>query len=113
MGARLINAAVGTWLFVSAFVWPHSYGQTENAWVVGFTAVIMALGGASGLSWTRYLNVVLGAWLIVSPFFVHVSGPLTYWNVQLVGAALIVFGLMRHLRRSPRPAAATHRGGEP
>ena len=109
MGPRLINLAVGTWLFVSAFLWPHSYGQTENAWVVGFMAVIMALGGVSGLSWTRYLNVVLGAWLIVSPFFVRVSSPLTYWNLELVGSALIIFGLMRHLHRSSGPAVAARR----
>jgi len=54
MGARAINAIVGTWLFVSAFLWPHTYGETENAWVVGFMAVIMALGGLSGLGWTRF-----------------------------------------------------------
>ena len=107
MGARAINAILGTWLFASAFIWRHTYVQTENAWVVGFFAVLMALGGLSGLAWTRYLNVLLGVWLIVSPLFVRVSSPLTFWNLEIVGAALIVFGLMRRLHgHSPRRARA-------
>ena len=98
MGARAINALLATWLFVSAFLWRHTYAQTENAWVVGSMALIMALGGISGLSWTRYLNVVLGAWLIVSPLAVRILSPLTLLNNELVGLGLIVFGLMPRLR---------------
>ena len=109
MGARAVNAIVGTWLFVSAFIWPHTYGELENAWVVGFMAVIMALGGLSGLGWTRFINVLLGAWLIISPLFVHVASPYTYWNHEVVGAVLIVFGLMRRLHGHPRHAAARER----
>jgi hypothetical protein len=103
LGARAINAAIGTWLFISAFVWRHTYEQLENAWVVGFMAVMMALGGLSGLSWTRYFNVALGIWLVISPLFVHVTSPFTYWNHELVGAGLIVFGLMPRLHRRPSP----------
>ena len=33
------------WLFASAFLWRHTYVQSENAWVVGFIALLMALGG--------------------------------------------------------------------
>ena len=35
--------------------------------VVGFIALLIALGGISGLSWARYLNVILGVWLILRP----------------------------------------------
>ena len=105
MGARAINAILGAWLFASAFLWRHTYAQTENAWVVGSMAVMMALGGLSGLGWTRYLNVILGVWLVLSPLFVRVSSPFTYWNNELVGAALILFGLRRSLRRNrPSPS---------
>ena len=107
MGARAINALLATWLFVSAFVWRHTYAQTENAWVVGSMALIMALGGISGLSWTRYLNVVLGAWLIVSPLAVRILSPLTLLNNELVGLGLIVFGLMPRLRHRGKNLAGT------
>jgi hypothetical protein len=107
MGARAVNAVLGAWLFASAFIWRHTYAQTENAWVVGFLAAMMAMGGLAGLSWTRYLNVILGIWLILSPLFVRVASPFTYWNDELVGAALIIFGIRRSLRRRrPAPSSA-------
>lgn len=106
MGARAINAILATWLFASAFLWRHTYVQSENAWVVGFIAFLMAMGGACGLSWARYLNVLLGVWLIISPLFVRLRSPWTFWNLELVGLGLVVFGLMPRLHRaSPgRPA---------
>lgn len=99
MGARAINALLAVWLFASAFLWRHAYAQKENAWVVGFMAFIMAMGGLSGLGWARYLNVVLGAWLIASPLFARILNPITLLNNELVGLGLIVFGLMPRLRR--------------
>lgn len=102
MGARAINAVLALWLFVSAFLWRHTYAQTENAWVVGFTALIFALGGVSGLSWARYVNVLLGVWLVMSPFVIRILSPLTLLSNALVGIGLIVFGLMPSLRRRPR-----------
>jgi hypothetical protein len=114
MGARAINAVLALWLFVSAFLWRHTYEQSENAWVVGFMALIMALGGLSGLRWARYFNVLLGAWLIASPLFVRILSPLTLLNTELVGLGFIVFGLRSRLRR-PQPTTRTESptdGGE-
>ena len=106
MGARVINAVLAIWLFASAFLWRHTYVQRENAWVVGFIALLMALGGISGLSWARYLNVILGVWLILSPLFVSLSSRWTFLNLELVGLGLVVFGLMPRLHgQAPgRPA---------
>ena len=106
MGARAINAALAVWLFASAFLWRHAYAQSENAWVVGFMAFIMAMGGLSGLGWARYMNVLFGAWLIVSPFFARILNPLTLLNNELVGLGLIVFGLMPRLRRARKTPSA-------
>ena len=106
MGARAINAVLAAWLFASAFIWRHSYAQMENAWVVGFMALIMALGGLSGLGWARYFNALLGVWLIVSPLFVQILSPLTILNNELVGVGLVVFGLMPTLRFQRRRRAA-------
>jgi hypothetical protein len=80
-------------------VWRHSYEQSENAWVVGAMALIMALGGLSGLGWIRYFNVLLGLWLIVSPFFIRIASPFTILNNELVGIGLVVFGLMAQLHK--------------
>jgi hypothetical protein len=107
VGARAINAILAIWLFVSAFLWRHTYVQSENAWVVGFIALLMALGGMSGLAWARYMNVILGAWLILSPLFVRLSSRWTFFNLELVGLGLVVFGLMPRLHRRP-PGSPAH-----
>lgn len=107
MGARAINAILASWLFASAFLWRHTYVQTENAWVVGFSALLMALAGLSGLGWARYMNVILGVWLIVSPLFVQLLSPWTLLNHELVGLGFVVFGLMPRLRRTS-PKHVTH-----
>ena len=105
VGARAINVGLALWLLASTFIWRHSYVQSENAWVVGGMALIMALGGLSGLGWTRYVNVLLGVWLIISPLFVRILNPLTIVNSVLVGFGLIAFGLMPRLR-NPRSRSA-------
>jgi hypothetical protein len=109
LGARAINALLALWLFASAFIWRQSYAQTENAWVVGFMAFIMALAGLSGLSWARYFNVALGIWLVISPVVVHIVSPFTIVNNVLVGFGFITFGLMPRLRARTRPPALHER----
>jgi hypothetical protein len=106
VGARIANVVVGFWLFVSAFLWPHSQGQRLTAWVVGMVAVSAALAGLSGHRWGRYVNVVAGGWLIVSSL-VPTIGRATFWNHMLVGFLLVMFGLAPSLTalRERRPVS--------
>ena len=48
-GARIVNLVLGIWLFISAFVWPHSTAQMTNTWILGVLTVI------SGLGWLAFL----------------------------------------------------------
>jgi chromate transport protein ChrA len=100
MGPRVINAMLGLWLFLSAFLWPHDHFQLINAWVVGIAAVTAALAAVSGLDRGRYLNAALGAWLIISTLLRPMTNLATSWNHLLVGFAMILFGLMTSLRET-------------
>ena len=42
MGARLVNALLGVWLYLAAFLWPHTPLERNNAWVSGIVAVTAA-----------------------------------------------------------------------
>jgi hypothetical protein len=96
------------WLFASAFLWPHPRAQLHNAWVVGLLVVTLAVAGMDGLRWGRYLNAVLGAWLIISALFFSPAAGATYWNHTLVGIAILALGLSPTLRnfrrRQPVPS---------
>ncbi|MCL2449130.1 MAG: hypothetical protein FWD17_09295, partial [Polyangiaceae bacterium] len=59
---RVINIGLGTWLFVSAFIWPHLPVEQMNTAVVGALCVFIAVAGTV-IPWARYLNGALAVWL--------------------------------------------------
>ena len=105
MRARIANIALGLWLFVSSFLWPHTPAQLHNAWVVGIIVVTAGLIGISGVHWPRHVNAACGGWLIVSALFLSRGGGATFWNHVIVGFALAVFGMSPSIRDFRRRAA--------
>jgi hypothetical protein len=100
--ARLFNAALGVWLFISAFAWPHSMAQRTNTWIVGILVVAFSLG-AMNVPRLRYANTILAVWLFISAWALpHVSAG-TVWNNVLVSIALFIVSLA--------PSIAEHPGG--
>ena len=93
MRARVANALLGGWLFLSAFLWPHTTQQRVNAWVAGMIAVTAALAGLGRATWGRYVNAGLGAWLIASAMFLPRLRIGTAFNHVFVGFALIMFAM--------------------
>ena len=71
-----LNIVAAVWLFISAFAVPMNL---ELAWsnalvavVIGILAAIRA-GGTYDQSWMSWVNVVLGVWVVVSPWMLAVS----------------------------------------
>lgn len=94
------NVALGIWVLISPFVLGHSQSNAFlwNNVVVGIVIGVLALicsGGADPKGGTSWLNVLLGIWLIISPFvlgFFHLMAPV--WNNVIVGivVALVALG---------------------
>jgi hypothetical protein len=107
VGARMANAALGLWLFVSAFLWPHGWSQQYNALVVGMVVVTAAVAAIGGARWGRYVNAASGGWLIISALFLSPGLGATFWNHVVVGFLLATLGLSPSLRsfrrREPVP----------
>jgi hypothetical protein len=97
MGARLVNAVLGLWLFTSAFLWPHASAQRVNAWSVGIVAVTAALAGLGRTKAGRYVNAAAGAWLMISALFLPRLSPATFWNHMIVGFGLVLFAMASNL----------------
>jgi uncharacterized membrane protein len=85
-----INLVLGVWLFISAFVWPHTMGQQTNTWILG---VLIALASAWAMYApnARYLDTIFAVWLFVSTLVIARHSPATMWNNLIV--AIIVFVL--------------------
>jgi hypothetical protein len=92
-GARILNIALGAWLFISTFLWRHSAPQATVTWITGLVIVAVALIALTTPA-VRYLNVALGIWLIISAFsFAHIARA-TVWNNTLVGIVVALVALV-------------------
>jgi hypothetical protein len=92
--ARWFNVALGVWLIVSAFLWPHAPEQFTNAWAVGVLVIALALIAATGQAWARYVNVAAAIWLFLATFLLPRVSAGTAWNHVLVAIAVICFALI-------------------
>ena len=82
--ARYLNIALGIWLVVSAYLWPHSSAQLANVWIAGLLVARLA-ALAIATPGVRYFNTAVGAWLILSPVVLPRVSTATAWNNVLVG----------------------------
>lgn len=89
---RWLNIAVGVWLFISAFIWAHSYAQFTNTWIIGIACVVLA-AIAMRVEQIRYLTAALAIWLFISSWALptHMAG--TVWNNILSSIAMFVIAL--------------------
>jgi hypothetical protein len=90
--ARIVNVVLGVWLFVSAFLWPHTYAQMSNTWILGALCVIFALV-AMRVPEVRYLNTILAAWLFISVWALPSMSVATQWNNALVAIGIFAASL--------------------
>jgi hypothetical protein len=100
-----LNLFLGIWLFVSP--WLLGYSNVEaaagNSWIFGIAVAAVAGSAlANPAQWQEWVNLVLGAWLLISPWALGFSfhGAAT-WNHAIVGIVVGVAALW---------AATTHRG---
>lgn len=90
---RIINVILGVWLFISAFVWPHTQAQMTNTWILGVLCVVFALV-AMAVPWVRYFNTLLAIWLFISAWALPTVSVGTIWNNVLVAIAVFIVSLV-------------------
>jgi SPW repeat len=90
---RILQVILGAWLFISAFLWPHSSAEMTNTWVLGVMCVIFALVTMAA-PWARYLNTVLAVWLFISAWAIPDVSAGTVWNNVLVAIAIFIVSLV-------------------
>lgn len=85
---------LGAWLFLAPFV--TSYGPLSgtaawNSYIIGATVVIFAAWAlVQPEKWEEWVNLVLGAWLIIAPFALgfYASLETAAWNQIVVGVLI-------------------------
>lgn len=91
------NLVLGLWLIGSPWALGFAAQQTVawNAWAVGAGIAVAALAALIAFQkWEEWVNALLGAWLIASPYVLGFAAqtPLA-WNNFIVGALVAVLAI--------------------
>jgi hypothetical protein len=87
---------IGFWLVLSPWVlhFDLSATATRNAVIVGFLIVLCEVVELSIFrDWEEWINVGLGAWLVVSPWILGLSDRTATANFVVVGLVLIALAI--------------------
>ena len=103
-----VGAVLGLWLFVSP--WVLEYGEmaaSQNAVFVGLLLIATEFVALSAFSiWEEWINVILGAWLVVSPWVLGVAlvPTVNFVIVGLLVLALALYEIWDERRHTAHPA---------
>ena len=88
-GPRLATVTLGLWLFVSAFVWPHTAASQINTWMLGLVIASIAAVGTPSTT-VRALSTVPAVWLFLSSFWIADVTEATMWNNAVVALLVLI-----------------------
>lgn len=71
----VINLVLGAFLFISPWLFAFAPGhESWNAWVFGAVIAVLSIAALSAFAeWEEWLNLIVGLWVIVSPWVLHFS----------------------------------------
>jgi hypothetical protein len=99
MSTLLSETLLATWLFVSAFLWPHSNGQFMVAVVGGGLCTGYSLRSALRRRQDAHLAAV-AVWVLVGAFILPAVNRMTVANHAIVAGALLALAGIAGRERS-------------
>lgn len=88
----ILTAAIGIWLMFAPAIFGTSGRAADSDHLVGaIITTISVITTAEVIRAGRFLNVLLGAWLIIAPWFLSGASLSARWNDMIAG--LLVIGL--------------------
>ena len=92
-----LNLILGIWLVVSPWALQHQANMqaTSNAVLLGILIALAALVALfKVMAWEEWANVVLGVWLVVSPWVLGFADvTMAMWNAVIVGIVVAALAL--------------------
>jgi hypothetical protein len=94
---------LGIWLLLSPWALRYSYESAATANAVAVGALIIAVGLVTLSAfrrWEEWLNVALGAWLLISSWVLGVTSTAAKINFVVLGILVLMFASRGVLARS-------------
>ena len=97
---------LGIWLTLSpwALFFENEPTAVRNAVVLGLLIILTEVVELSVFrDWEEWINIVLGIWLVASPWALGIASTAARWNFIVVGALVLVLALhqIRNMRSDP------------
>lgn len=105
------NLILGAILFVSPWIFGFPAGApTQNAFVAGIVIAVISLAALAAFAvWEEWLNLIVGLWVLVSPWVLGFAGG-TAMNAHVIIGAIVAILAAIELwilyQRPPRRTAA-------
>ncbi|GAA0564225.1 hypothetical protein GCM10009415_53220 [Chitinophaga japonensis] len=92
----LLSAAFGIWLMFSPYALGFQGTLADSDHLVGALVVTFSvIAMAEVVRYIRFLNILLGAWLVVAPFVLQGGKPGTMWNDIVIGLIIITLNIRK------------------
>jgi hypothetical protein len=109
----VVNLILAVWLFLSPWIVGFA-GLMPAAWTAWLSAIAIAIFAIAALSafaeWEEWINLILGIWVLVSPWVVRVSAERTptvvFFITGLLVAVVAAIELWMQHRAPPRMTTA-------
>ena len=107
-----LNVIAGLWLIISPWILHDQVQQAyANNVILGIIIAVLAAiraGGAHRAAWLSWINLVLGLWVIISPWVLQLPASHTqaFWNNVVVGVVVALLAIWSAVAtRSAMPGA--------
>jgi hypothetical protein len=99
---NLVAAAIlGIWLMAGAAFWGGTAQAAANDVIAGAVITTVAVVAMAEVTRSaRFLNLLLGVWMVISPWILSGATTASGWNDAAVGFAVLVASLRRGVVRS-------------
>ena len=94
--ANWLIVIAGMWLIIAPFVLGFSgtflsLNDVVMGIIIAFVSLI-AIGVSEEGKWLNWINVLLGAWIFITPFFLMSVGNAGMWNNLIIGIITVTLG---------------------
>jgi SPW repeat len=104
------NLVLGAVLFLSPWIFKFAAGTpTQNAVISGVVIVILSIAALAAFTvWEEWLNLIVGLWVLVSPWLLGVAGTSATTVHVVIGAIVALLAAVElwvMYQNPPRPVA--------
>src|ERR1700756_666904 len=91
VGCDVINLILGAFLFISPWLFSFAPGaESWNAWIAGAFIAVLSIAALSAFAeWEEWLNLIVGLWVIISPWALKFSGSVDAMRTAVIVGAIV------------------------